>query len=241
MKRTLNLNLNNKDVLIVADMQKDFLPGGALPVKDGDQLIPVINDYIAIFKPAKAKIVASKDWHPANHISFVQQGGPWPPHCVQGSEGATFHLDLKIPDDVYVVSKATDPKKEAYSVFDGTGLTEKLESWGVRRVFISGLATDYCIVNSALDARKLGLEVVVLADATRGIDVHPGDVEKAFQTMAEAGATQATLEDFPEIEPLPITDITAEKGADKPLVAHEARKKARMRPRGSLRVRSERG
>ncbi len=240
MKRPIDLNLTSKDALLVTDMQNDFLPGGALPIKEGDQLIPVINEYIKIFKSSKARIIASRDWHPPNHISFIQQGGPWPPHCVQGSEGAQFHTSLKLPDDVFVVSKATDPKKEAYSVFEGTDLAKNLKQWGVARVFIGGVATDYCVVNSTFDAKKLDLDVVVLADATRGIDVKAGDVEKAFQAITKSGALQATLADFPEPEVVPESPV--ETVADKPLTKHEVKKKARMRPKGSYkRVRRERG
>lgn len=240
MKKPLDLNLNSKDALIIADMQKDFLPGGSLPIQEGDQLIPVINEYIKIFRSAKTPIAASRDWHPPNHISFVQQGGPWPPHCVQGSDGAQFDARLKLPDDVYVVSKATNPNKEAYSVFEDTNLNEQLKAWGTKRIFMSGVATDYCVLTSTLDARKLGLEVVVLSDATRGIDSKPGDVEKAFQTMAKAGAVQVTLADFPESEEVP--DNPAEVAADKPIVRQYDKKKARMRPKGSYkRVRRERG
>ncbi len=240
MEKTIYPILSSKDVLIITDMQKDFLPGGALPIKEGDLLLPVINEYITIFKSTKAKIIASRDWHPPNHMSFIQHGGPWSPHCVQGSEGAQFHPGLKLPDDVFVVSKATDPKREAYSVFDDTGLNEQLTVWGITRIFICGVATDYCIVNSTLDARKLGFDVVVLSDGTRGLDVKPGDVDEAFQTMADVGSMQATLTDFPEPEVVP--DGLVEDVADKPLVKYDVKKKARMRPRGSYKqVRRERG
>ncbi len=232
--------MNSSDALVIADMQKDFLPGGSLPIEEGDQLIPVINEYIKIFGLAKVRILASRDWHPANHVSFVQQGGPWPPHCVQGSDGAQFDRGLKLPDDVFVISKATNPSKEAYSIFEDTALSEQLKTWRTKRIFISGVATDYCVLNSTLDARKMGLDVVILSDATRGIDVKSGDVEKAFQTMTKAGAVQVTLVDFPESEEVP--DNPVEVAADKPIVRQYVKKKARMRPKGSYkRVRRERG
>jgi nicotinamidase/pyrazinamidase len=163
LKKNVNLNITSSDALIIADVQKDFLPGGALGIKDGDQIIPVLNEYITIFKEANAKVVASRDWHPSNHVSFQAQGGQWPPHCVQDTEGAQFSPNLKLPDIVTIVSKATDPNKEAYSVFDGTGLANQLISQGITRIFIGGLATDYCIVNSVLDAKKAGLDAVVLS------------------------------------------------------------------------------
>jgi nicotinamidase/pyrazinamidase len=242
LKKTLDLNLSGKDALIITDIQLDFLPGGALPIKEGDQLVPILNDYTKLFAKAKTKIVASRDWHPANHVSFEAQGGPWPAHCVQGSAGAKFSPNLKLPKDVTVISKATDPDKEAYSAFDGTGLEEQLKTAGVTRIFIGGLATDYCIVNSVLDARKAGYQVVVLSDATRGLDVKPGDVEKAFRTMRSAGAAQVTLSDFPDPDDLIGLESPAEIEGDKPLGESDVKKKARMRPRGSYKqVRRERG
>lgn len=242
LKKTIDLNLSSKDALIIADIQKDFLPKGALPVKEGDQIIPALNEYTKIFKNGKAKIFASRDWHPSNHISFVQQGGPWPPHCVQETEGAQFSPDLKLPEGTTVISKATDPKKEAYSVFDGTDLDNQLKKLGVSRIFIGGLATDYCVVNSVLDARKLGYEAIVLEDATLGINVNPGDVDKAFKTMAKNGAKQITLADFPDPESLSGVESPADVAVDKPLAKSAVKKKARMRAKGSYkRLRRERG
>jgi nicotinamidase/pyrazinamidase len=242
LKKTLDLKLGSKDALIIADIQMDFLPGGALPVFEGDQVIPVLNEYVKIFRKTNAKIIASRDWHPANHMSFKAQGGPWPLHCVQETEGAKFHPDLKLPKGTEIVLKATDPNKEAYSVFDGTGLADKLKSQGVTRVFVGGLATDYCIVNTVLDARKLGLDVVVLLDGSRGINVNPGDVDRAMDAMMKSGAEPITIADFPELEALAGEENTAEVIGDKPLSKVETKKKARMRPKGSYKqVRIERG
>jgi nicotinamidase/pyrazinamidase len=234
--------IGNKDALIIADIQVDFLSGGALPVKEGDQTIPVLNEYAKIFKQANAKIIASRDWHPPNHISFKAQGGPWPPHCVQDTEGAKFDPLLKVPTGTLVVSKATNPAKEAYSVFDGTDLAGTLKSKGVTRVFVGGLATDYCVVNTVLDARKLGLDAVVLVDATRGINVEPGDADRAIRTMVKSGAEQATLTDFPEPEALKGEESMAEVAGDKPLSKVDVKKTARMRSKGAYkRLRRERG
>ncbi len=228
-----NYAITKNDALIIADVQIDFLPGGALGIKDGDQIIPVLNEYVNMFKKANAKIIASRDWHPPNHMSFQQRGGPWPPHCVQNTEGAKFHPGLKIPAGAIIVSKATDPDKEAYSVFDGTDLAETLKSQGVTRIFVAGLATDYCVVNSVLDARKLGFNTVVLADAVRGIDVHKGDVDRAFEAMTDAGSRLANQDDFAELEipEEPETEGTTEK----PLARAEKKKKARLRSRGPYR------
>jgi nicotinamidase/pyrazinamidase len=242
LKKNLDLNTTAKDALIVTDIQMDFLPGGALPVPEGDLVIPVLNEYLRIFKRTKAKIFASRDWHSLNHISFKAQGGPWPPHCVQETEGAKFSPALKLPKDIIVVSKATDPLREAYSVFDGTGLEDQLKSQGVTRIFVGGLATDYCVVNSVLDARKMGFNVVVLVDGSRGINVKPGDVDKALNAMMKSGAEQITLADFPEPEALTGDESNMEVTADKPLTEGDLRKKARMRPKGSYKqVRRERG
>jgi nicotinamidase/pyrazinamidase len=194
--KMLDLKIERTDALIITDIQKDFLPGGALPVAGGDEVIPVLNSYAKMFSNSKATVIASRDWHPPNHISFQEQGGPWPPHCVRETEGAKFSPLLKLPDDTEIVSKATDPSKEAYSVFDGTGLGERLKKVSVQRVFIGGLATDYCVVNSVEDSVKLGFKTFVLIDASRGIEANPGDIEKAYETMKKSGAEMITISDF---------------------------------------------
>jgi nicotinamidase/pyrazinamidase len=237
-----DFSVGKTDTLIIVDVQNDFCPGGVLPVPEGDQVIPVLNDYIKIFKKANARIFATRDWHPLNHISFKAQGGPWPPHCVQNSEGAQFHPDLKLPSDTTVISKATDPLKEAYSGFDGTKLANTLKTQVATRVFVGGLATDYCVKNTVLDACKMGFETVLLLDAIRGIKVESEDVKKAIVEMIKNGAEQATLEDFPEpFEVPPAEDPDTELLAKKPLTKVEKKKQARMRPRGRYkRVRTER-
>ncbi|MEM2314216.1 MAG: nicotinamidase [Candidatus Bathyarchaeia archaeon] len=185
-----------RDALIIVDVQVDFCPGGTLPVPGGDKIIPILNEYIRKFYMAGALIVATRDWHPPNHISFRDYGGIWPPHCVQGTEGAKFHPGLRLPENVIIVSKATDPSKEAYSGFEGTELEKELRKAGVRRVFIGGLATEYCVKNTVLDALKHGFETFLLEDAVRGIDAKPGDVEKAIKEMLEKGAKRLTLMDI---------------------------------------------
>jgi len=235
-------SVGKTDALIIVDVQNDFCPSGALPVPEGDQVVPVLNDYITLFRKTKAGIFATRDWHPPNHVSFKAQGGRWPPHCVQNTEGAKFHPDLKLPSDATVVSKAMDPRKEAYSGFDGTELADTLKTQGATRVFVGGLATDYCVKNTVLDARKLGFEAVLLLDATSGINARPGDVAKAIDAMVESGAEQGTLPDF--LDPLEIPvgkDPDAERLGEKPLSKFETKKKARMRPRGPYkRIRTER-
>ena len=235
-------NILSSDALLITDIQKDFLPGGSLPVKGGDEIIPVLNAYIKRFADAKAHIFASRDWHPSNHISFKTQGGQWPPHCVQDTEGAQFSPDLKLSSIIGVISKATNPEHESYSVFDGTSFAHELKMCEAKRLFVGGLATDYCVVNTVLDARKLGYETVVLIDATMGINVEPGDVDRAFAMMLKAGAEQATNEDFPDaVDSLPIEETLVDSIAEKPSERAAVKKKARMRPRGSSKqVRTER-
>lgn len=192
----MEYKIGESDALIIVDVQVDFCPGGALPVPDGDKIIPVINEYIRKFDAAGALIVATRDWHPPNHISFKTQGGTWPPHCIQGTKGAEFHPSLRLPERTTVISKATDPTREAYSGFEGTNLSEELRRAGVRRVFVAGLATEYCVKNTVLDALKHGFEVFILEDAMRGIDLTPGDVERAIKEMLEGGAKKITLSEI---------------------------------------------
>ena len=238
-----NFSVGKTDALLVVDVQKDFCPGGALPVPGGDEVIPALNDYIKIFKKANARIFATRDWHPADHVSFKAQGGPWPPHCVQNTEGAQFHPDLKLPSDAAIMSKALDPHKEAYSGFDGTELANTLKKQGVTRVFVGGLATDYCVKNTVLDARKIGFETVLLLDAVRGINAEPNDAAKAVDKMIESGAEQGTLTDFPDpLEAQPAEDSDADQFGDRPLSKVETKRRSRMRPRGPYkRIRTERG
>lgn len=219
---------------MIADIQNDFLPGGALPVVGGDEIIPVLNEFAERFQEAGAHIFASKDWHPPNHCSFKKQGGLWPPHCVQETKGSKFSPNLKLPKGTVVVFKATDPMRESYSVFDGTDFAAELEERDIIRLFIGGLATDYCVLNTVLDARKLGYETIVLMDATRGIDVEPGDVDRAVESMLKAGAEQATSADFPDsVDDLPVSEVDADVMEEKPTARATGKKKARMRPRGS--------
>jgi nicotinamidase/pyrazinamidase len=231
-----NFVIQKTDALLITDIQKDFLPGGALPIENGDEIVPVLNQYIRVFCDSQAHVVASRDWHPLNHVSFKARGGPWPPHCVQGTPGAAFNPDLKLPKHTLVISKATNPDVEAYSAFDATGLATDLKTMGVQRLFIGGLATDYCVVNTVVDACKLGFEVVVLMDAILGIDAQLGDVDRAIEKMLENGAGQASIEDFPDaVDVLPIEETQGDALAEKPLLRADVKKKARMRSKDSTR------
>lgn len=195
-----------KKALIIVDLQNDFLPGGALPVPNGHEVIPVVNAVQHHFN----FIVATKDWHPKDHGSFaVNHPGKktgdvvtlngiqqilWPAHCVQGTHGAEFAKDFDATRVTHVFHKGTDPTIDSYSTFfdnahlRSTGLGEFLKEQGIDTVYISGLATDYCVKFSVLDARHLGFKVYVIEDACRGIELKPGDVEKSFQEMKEVGA-----------------------------------------------------
>jgi nicotinamidase/pyrazinamidase len=180
-------NLQPGDALIVVDVQRDFLPGGALGVAGGDGVIPVFNRVLAQCVRWRLPIYATRDWHPPDHCSFRHRGGSWPPHCLAGSAGAEFAAGLQLPADVHVVSKATRPEADAYSGFQGTDLALRLRRDGCRRVVIGGLATEYCVRATALDALQLGFEVVVLEDAIRPVDVSPGDGARALAELMARG------------------------------------------------------
>lgn len=180
------------DALVVVDVQYDFLPGGALGVPDGNAVLPALNGYIRRFATAGLPIFFSRDWHPSNHCSFHEQGGPWPPHCVAGSEGAAFADGLHVPEDVIVISKATAAHADAYSAFQGTILADRLRDLGCRRLFVGGLATDYCVLATVRDAVHEGFAVVVLCDAIRAVNLNPGDGQRAEDEMRRAGAALAT-------------------------------------------------
>lgn len=179
--------------LIVVDVQNCFTPGGALAVPEGDRVVPALNAYAEAVAAAGGTVVASQDWHPINHISFRVRGGPWPPHCVQDTEDAELHPDLRLPPEALVVRKGYDPDAEAYSAFDGTDLADLLRRRGARRLLVGGLATDYCVRQTVLDARREGFDVSLLVDAVRPVEVRPGDGERAIAEMQAAGARPLTL------------------------------------------------
>ncbi|MFW6110591.1 MAG: bifunctional nicotinamidase/pyrazinamidase [Thermoproteota archaeon] len=192
----MKFTIDKDDALVVVDIQKDFLPGGALPVPEGDEIIPKMNTYIEKFEQAGAKIYATRDWHPPNHKSFKSQGGIWPPHCVQNSEGAGFHPDLELPEETDIISVGYKPSLEGYSAFEGTNLGQKLEEDGINRLFVGGLATDYCVKHTVIDALKIGMETIVLTDASRGVNKEPNDAQKAIEEMRKTGTEEATLADI---------------------------------------------
>jgi nicotinamidase/pyrazinamidase len=172
--------------LIIVDFQNDFTPGGALPVPDGDQISQRISELAA--SGEFDLVVATRDWHPSDHSSFKEHGGPWPEHCVAGSEGAQLHPSLEQRRVDVVIDKGQDRDTEGYSGFEGTELERLLRDREIDEVTICGLATDYCVKNTALDALRTGFSVHIDERAVRGVDVDPGDSQRAMTEMREAGA-----------------------------------------------------
>jgi nicotinamidase/pyrazinamidase len=181
------------DALLVVDPQNDFCPGGSLPVADGDQVMPVLTAWATAAERAGAPIFVSRDWHPPKTTHFKEYGGLWPPHCVMGTPGAEFHHDFHVPPSATIVSKGMGESEDAYSAFQarddsGTPLKLLLERRAVKRLYVGGLATDYCVKSSVLDALQNGFRVTLVPDATRAVNLHPGDGDEALAVMHEAGA-----------------------------------------------------
>ena len=185
---------HTSDALLIVDVQNDFLPGGSLAVPRGDEVVPVLNRYVRAFAVQNLPVYATRDWHPERHCSFRAQAGIWPPHCVAGTRGAEFAAALRLPPSAVVISKATTPEQDAYSGFQGTNLDQQLRSAGIRRLFIGGLATDYCVLNTVRDALRLGYQVLLLGDAIRAVDVQPGDGQRAEEEMIKLGAQRISVE-----------------------------------------------
>jgi nicotinamidase/pyrazinamidase len=183
----MNVTPQPGDVLVIVDVQRDFV-SGSLAVQDAEEIVPVLERYIRRFRDQGLPIVATRDWHPPDHVSFHDQGGVWPAHCVAGTRGAEFAPGLSLGKDAIVVSKATTPATDAYSAFDGTNLDAKLRSKGIDRLFVGGLATDYCVLATVKDALRLGYRVFLLLDAIRAVDYKPGDGAFAVRTMLRLGA-----------------------------------------------------
>jgi nicotinamidase/pyrazinamidase len=185
--------MQEKDALLVVDVQNDFCPGGALPVGDGEWVVPVLNECIEKFKMAHLPIFATRDWHPEKTRHFNSFGGTWPPHCIKETRGADFHSALAVTEYSVIISKGMDPEEDCYSGFEGVDeqgvkLSELLRRHGVERLFVGGLATDYCIKFTVLDGIKEGFKVVLLKDAIKGVNLEFGDAERAIAEMTNAGA-----------------------------------------------------
>lgn len=191
------MTMGKRSALLLVDVQNDFCPGGALPVPDGDKVVVPLSRVASCFAAAGEAVLASRDWHPEVTVHFREYGGAWPPHCIQGSPGAAFHPELLLPDATVVVSKGISPDADSYSAFDGRSedglsLGELLSALNIRRLYVGGLATDYCVSSSVLDALSAGYEVTVLADAIAGVDINRGDSVTALEEMRLAGASFCT-------------------------------------------------
>jgi nicotinamidase/pyrazinamidase len=198
LKEKGKVPLEINSALVIVDMQNDFCPGGALAVAGGDGIVPVINSYMALFREKGLPIIASRDWHPRETRHFEKYGGYWPEHCVQGSFGAMFRAGLLLPPDIPVFSKGMDPETDDYSALQGrdgggTSMTEFLKKEGVRKLYICGVATDYCVLQTALEGLQLGFHITVLVDAVRGVDLRQGDSERALEELAATGAVFTRL------------------------------------------------
>ena len=191
----MRISLTGRSALLIVDVQNDFLPGGALAVPQGDLIIEPLNKYIALFKRRSLPVFATRDWHPESHVSFRERGGPWPAHCVQNTWGAEISDRLSLPSDARIIDKAFSPERDAYSGFQETVLDLELRRLCVKRLFIGGLATDYCVKMTVLDSIDLGFETVLLLDAVKGVDVNPGDSEKAVEEMVSKGAIGIMVSD----------------------------------------------
>jgi len=178
---------HRKRALIVVDVQNDFCPGGALAVAHGDEVVPTLNKLIDQFLKENSPVYKSRDWHPAKTKHFAAYGGTWPVHCVQGTLGAEFHPKLRDDPRIEIISKGLGDK-DCYSAFDETDLAVKLRDQGVNEVLVGGLATDYCVKNTVLDAVKNGFQAKALTNAMRAVDLQPGDGARAIEEMRAAGA-----------------------------------------------------
>lgn len=175
--------------MLIVDVQNDFCSGGKLAVPDGEGVVPEINLWIADAERTGAPICASRDWHPIDHCSFREQGGPWPSHCVQGSAGARFHPGLRLPERTWVIDKADRPDRESFSAFEGSQLADRLRAHGVRRIWVGGLALEYCVRQNILDARREGFQVRLILPATRALGLRPEDASRALAEIRGAGAS----------------------------------------------------
>ena len=218
LKLEKNIKINKNDSLIIIDLQNDFIQGGSLPVEGGDLIIDDINKIAEIFKKNDAYIVLTQDWHPPDHLSFAsnhpgknpgdeyQSGGIgpvlWPDHCIQSSKGAKFHQNLKIELADKIIQKGTNPKVDSFSGFldndkkSETGLANYLKSEGIKRIFICGLALDYCCYATAIDGVDFDFNVYFLIDLTKGIDLPPGNISKSLEKMSSKGIKFANKESF---------------------------------------------
>ncbi len=189
------MKITSSDALLLVDIQNDFLEEGSLAVPNANAILLVVNQYIALFTQKQLSVIATRDWHPANHCSFQAQGGPWPVHCVADTPGAALSSTLNLPDSLTVVSKAVTEEDDTYSNFEGTDLQKILREKKIERLFVCGLATDYCVLHTVKDGLKNGFAVVVLQDGIKAVNVQKGDGDKALAEMVKHGARVMNYED----------------------------------------------
>ena len=185
--------------LVIVDVQNDFCPGGTLAVADGDRVVAPLARLATRFAAAGLPVFASRDWHPPDTAHFQDAGGPWPVHCVRDTPGAELHPDLVLPPEAVILSKGVDPQADGYSAFEardeaGRDLVELLRAAGVDHLLVGGLATDYCVRATVLAALARGLRVSLLTDAVAGVNVQPGDADRAIEEMVAAGAQLTTTD-----------------------------------------------
>lgn len=193
--------MKEKAALVIVDVQNDFCPGGALPVPEGDKVVPALNQYIERFQKAGLVIYASRDWHPEKTKHFKAYGGLWPAHCVQNTKGAEFHHDIKLPKEAIILTKGEDPNEDSYSGFqaktkENKSFADSLKEKGIERLYVGGLATDYCVRATVLDALKQGVKATILTDAVKGVNIKPEDSADAMKEMEKQGAGKITLKDL---------------------------------------------
>ena len=186
--------LTPSDALLVADIQNDFLPGGALGIRGGEEILPILENYIRRFHARSLPVFLTRDWHPSDHCSFVSQGGLWPMHCVAGSPGSLPPPPFAVPSSAVIIYKAIDRDQEAYSAFQNTTLDRHLRARNVQRLFVGGLATDYCVLGSVKDARAIGYDVYLLMDGIQAVNLQPHDGRRAEEEMIGLGAVPVRLE-----------------------------------------------
>ncbi|MFQ5509450.1 MAG: isochorismatase family protein [Leptospirillia bacterium] len=186
------------DALLVVDVQNDFLPGGSQPVPDGDAVVGPIKHYIDLFAKTGKPVYFTRDWHPEDHCSFAAQGGPWSPHCVQGTDGAALCPDISMPPGAVLISKAKAASDDIYSGFRNTDLNDQLHADGSVRLFVCGLATEYAVLQTVQDALERDFQVRLLTDAVRAVNLAPDDGARAEEKMLALGAIPATLNGFRE-------------------------------------------
>lgn len=187
--------------LLTVDVQNDFCPGGALGIPQSDRIIPVLNKYIALFHTKAMPIFATRDCHPAQTSHFKEFGGNWSIHCVKDTKGAQFHPNLKLPEATHILYKGMEPENDCFSAFHakdvhGKSLHKLLITSNISEIYVGGLATDYCVKYTVLDALRLGYKVTLLLDATQGVDIKAGDSEKALHEMVQSGAKTITFDNL---------------------------------------------